>query len=232
MLVLALSVCFPSPQFIWKENRGLNDSSQHTHTKDLLTFQSKLQYFLSPAVSGSLFTPKVKADLESVCQCGCERVHTCVRYFSCHSSCRDLMLLPSNMLPLLSLTEGDETGVMDSLMEALQSGAAFRDRRKRTPRNGTVSQTTSLLNMWHQSAQMWLRLLVSTTGIWVSTPSSLLHWSLLHTSVCVWWKLLAPVRDWIWWPVSVVSSLPLLFYCHHHCRRSESFQSSLSVAVC
>ncbi|XP_066505767.1 protein diaphanous homolog 2 isoform X2 [Hoplias malabaricus] len=30
--------------------------------------------------------------------------------------------------------EGDETGVMDSLMEALQSGAAFRDRRKRTPR--------------------------------------------------------------------------------------------------
>ncbi|KAI4896157.1 hypothetical protein NFI96_032370, partial [Prochilodus magdalenae] len=32
--------------------------------------------------------------------------------------------------------EGDETGVMDSLMEALQSGAAFRDRRKRTPRTG------------------------------------------------------------------------------------------------
>uniref|UniRef100_A0A673MC23 Protein diaphanous homolog 2-like n=1 Tax=Sinocyclocheilus rhinocerous TaxID=307959 RepID=A0A673MC23_9TELE len=31
--------------------------------------------------------------------------------------------------------EGDETGVMDNLMEALQSGAAFRDRRKRTPRN-------------------------------------------------------------------------------------------------
>ncbi|XP_041705684.1 protein diaphanous homolog 2 isoform X2 [Coregonus clupeaformis] len=29
----------------------------------------------------------------------------------------------------------NETGVMDSLMEALQSGAAFRDRRKRTPRN-------------------------------------------------------------------------------------------------
>lgn len=53
----------------------------------------------------------------------------------------DLMLLTSNMLPLLSFTEGDETGVMDSLMEALQSGAAFRDRRKRTPRNGTVSQT-------------------------------------------------------------------------------------------
>lgn len=59
----------------------------------------------------------------------------------CHSSCRDVILLPGNMLPLLSVTEGDETGVMDSLMEALQSGAAFRDRRKRTPRNGTVSQT-------------------------------------------------------------------------------------------
>lgn len=27
---------------------------------------------------------------------------------------------------------------MDSLMEALQSGAAFRDRRKRTPRNGNA----------------------------------------------------------------------------------------------
>ncbi|XP_075752873.1 protein diaphanous homolog 2 isoform X3 [Pelodiscus sinensis] len=31
--------------------------------------------------------------------------------------------------------EGDETGVMDNLLEALQSGEAFRDRRKRTPRN-------------------------------------------------------------------------------------------------
>uniref|UniRef100_A0A673GU58 Protein diaphanous homolog 2-like n=1 Tax=Sinocyclocheilus rhinocerous TaxID=307959 RepID=A0A673GU58_9TELE len=37
--------------------------------------------------------------------------------------------------------EGDETGVMDSLMEALQSGAAFRDRRKRTPRNGKTAYT-------------------------------------------------------------------------------------------
>ncbi|KAM9325781.1 protein diaphanous homolog 2 [Gastrophryne carolinensis] len=31
--------------------------------------------------------------------------------------------------------EGDETGVMDNLLEALQSGAAFRDRRKRTPKS-------------------------------------------------------------------------------------------------
>uniref|UniRef100_A0A8B9FCG4 Protein diaphanous 2 n=1 Tax=Amazona collaria TaxID=241587 RepID=A0A8B9FCG4_9PSIT len=35
--------------------------------------------------------------------------------------------------------EGDETGVMDSLLEALQSGAAFRDRRKRTPRGQVAS---------------------------------------------------------------------------------------------
>uniref|UniRef100_A0A674NWC7 Diaphanous related formin 2 n=1 Tax=Takifugu rubripes TaxID=31033 RepID=A0A674NWC7_TAKRU len=38
--------------------------------------------------------------------------------------------------------EGDETGVMDSLMEALQSGAAFRDRRKRNPRNGDQSPSS------------------------------------------------------------------------------------------
>ncbi|XP_038867944.1 protein diaphanous homolog 2-like isoform X1 [Salvelinus namaycush] len=36
----------------------------------------------------------------------------------------------------------NETGVMDSLMEALQSGAAFRDRRKRTPRNGDQSPSS------------------------------------------------------------------------------------------
>uniref|UniRef100_A0A8C6D583 Protein diaphanous homolog 2 n=1 Tax=Moschus moschiferus TaxID=68415 RepID=A0A8C6D583_MOSMO len=35
--------------------------------------------------------------------------------------------------------EGDETGVMDNLLEALQSGAAFRDRRKRIPRNPAVN---------------------------------------------------------------------------------------------
>uniref|UniRef100_A0A8C1UU60 Diaphanous-related formin 2 n=1 Tax=Cyprinus carpio TaxID=7962 RepID=A0A8C1UU60_CYPCA len=44
--------------------------------------------------------------------------------------------------------EGDETGVMDSLMEALQSGAAFRDRRKRTPRNGKTAYTCSLLLLY------------------------------------------------------------------------------------
>uniref|UniRef100_A0A8B9I6H4 Diaphanous related formin 2 n=1 Tax=Anser brachyrhynchus TaxID=132585 RepID=A0A8B9I6H4_9AVES len=39
--------------------------------------------------------------------------------------------------------EGDETGVMDSLLEALQSGAAFRDRRKRTPRGHAESMEDS-----------------------------------------------------------------------------------------
>ncbi|XP_053827150.1 protein diaphanous homolog 3 isoform X4 [Vidua macroura] len=39
--------------------------------------------------------------------------------------------------------EGEETGVMDSLLEALQSGAAFRDRRKRTPRSKDTPQNLS-----------------------------------------------------------------------------------------
>ncbi|XP_034536454.1 protein diaphanous homolog 3-like isoform X1 [Notolabrus celidotus] len=38
--------------------------------------------------------------------------------------------------------ENDETGVMDSLLEALQSGAAFRDRRKRAPRPRDHQQQT------------------------------------------------------------------------------------------
>ncbi|XP_075584033.1 protein diaphanous homolog 3 [Pelecanus crispus] len=40
-------------------------------------------------------------------------------------------------------TEGEETGVMDSLLEALQSGAAFRDRRKRTPKSKDIPQNLS-----------------------------------------------------------------------------------------
>uniref|UniRef100_A0A3P9P9T2 Diaphanous related formin 2 n=1 Tax=Poecilia reticulata TaxID=8081 RepID=A0A3P9P9T2_POERE len=51
--------------------------------------------------------------------------------------------------------EGDETGVMDSLMEALQSGAAFRDRRKRTPRNdnrrAALERSRSRHNPNHQA---------------------------------------------------------------------------------
>uniref|UniRef100_A0A3B4WLS6 Diaphanous-related formin 3 n=1 Tax=Seriola lalandi dorsalis TaxID=1841481 RepID=A0A3B4WLS6_SERLL len=41
--------------------------------------------------------------------------------------------------------ENDETGVMDSLLEALQSGAAFRDRRKRAPRPRACCLYTCLL---------------------------------------------------------------------------------------
>ncbi|XP_044538761.1 protein diaphanous homolog 2 [Gracilinanus agilis] len=36
---------------------------------------------------------------------------------------------------LMEMNKEGETGVMDNLLEALQSGAAFRDRRKRIPRN-------------------------------------------------------------------------------------------------
>lgn len=43
--------------------------------------------------------------------------------------------------------EGDETGVMDNLLEALQSGAAFRDRRKRIPRNPGNTDSSSHLNV-------------------------------------------------------------------------------------
>uniref|UniRef100_A0A7N8WUU2 Diaphanous-related formin 3 n=1 Tax=Mastacembelus armatus TaxID=205130 RepID=A0A7N8WUU2_9TELE len=38
--------------------------------------------------------------------------------------------------------ENDETGVMDSLLEALQSGAAFRDRRKRAPRQHNARESS------------------------------------------------------------------------------------------
>ncbi|XP_059385668.1 protein diaphanous homolog 3-like [Carassius carassius] len=42
-------------------------------------------------------------------------------------------------------TENDDTGVMDCLLEALQSGAAFRDRRKRAPR--PRDQPTQVLSL-------------------------------------------------------------------------------------
>lgn len=59
-----------------------------------------LGVFFSPAVS--LFAPKIKAGLEaSLCLCGSVLVRA--RYFSCHSSYRDLMVRPSNMSPLFLL---------------------------------------------------------------------------------------------------------------------------------
>ncbi|XP_067890209.1 protein diaphanous homolog 3-like [Heterodontus francisci] len=45
-------------------------------------------------------------------------------------------------------SEGDETGVMDSLLEALQSGTAFRDRRKWTPRPKDTRRSTSPGSQW------------------------------------------------------------------------------------
>ncbi|KAK1167642.1 hypothetical protein AOXY_G10381 [Acipenser oxyrinchus oxyrinchus] len=53
-------------------------------------------------------------------------------------------------------TESDETGVMDSLLEALQSGAAFRDRRKRAPRpkdtcHSPISQRPVLKSCNHEN---------------------------------------------------------------------------------
>uniref|UniRef100_A0AAY4DQ13 Diaphanous-related formin 3 n=1 Tax=Denticeps clupeoides TaxID=299321 RepID=A0AAY4DQ13_9TELE len=48
--------------------------------------------------------------------------------------------------------ENDETGVMDSLLEALQSGAAFRDRRKRAPRpRGESTLPLSSTSSLHRS---------------------------------------------------------------------------------
>lgn len=57
------------------------------------------------------------------------------------------LLLSSNthsFFFFLDFSENDETGVMDSLLEALQSGAAFRDRRKRAPRPRGESHILSL----------------------------------------------------------------------------------------
>uniref|UniRef100_A0A8C5IMS6 Diaphanous related formin 3 n=1 Tax=Junco hyemalis TaxID=40217 RepID=A0A8C5IMS6_JUNHY len=51
-------------------------------------------------------------------------------------------------------TEGEETGVMDSLLEALQSGAAFRDRRKRTPRSRGRELTLSHTNTRQETGSM------------------------------------------------------------------------------
>ncbi|XP_061862284.1 protein diaphanous homolog 2 isoform X2 [Colius striatus] len=52
---------------------------------------------------------------------------------------QDRLMRQNKKSPLIDMNkEGDETGVMDSLLEALQSGAAFRDRRKRTPRPQAV----------------------------------------------------------------------------------------------
>lgn len=56
----------------------------------------------------------------------------------CKSFFIAMVTLEAEGIPSISFffTEGDETGVMDSLLEALQSGAAFRDRRKQARSKG------------------------------------------------------------------------------------------------
>lgn len=61
--------------------------------------------------------------------------------------------------PVSLFTEGDETGVMDSLLEALQSGAAFRDRRKRTPKPKGEFCTCFFLGNGHREEQFLLLIL-------------------------------------------------------------------------
>lgn len=72
----------------------------------------------------------------------------------------------------LHFAEGDETGVMDSLMEALQSGAAFR--RKRGPRQGMfclAQKSDPLVN------QNWI--------VWKKDETSVMPRSLTHQAhVC------------------------------------------------
>ncbi|TRZ08326.1 hypothetical protein HGM15179_018782 [Zosterops borbonicus] len=72
--------------------------------------------------------------------------------------------------------EGDETGVMDSLLEALQSGAAFRDRRKRTPRvQGDAMRNVSFLTNKTLSVN------------WLPFPSTALECVLpCYFDFCVW----------------------------------------------
>lgn len=65
-------------------------------------------------------------------------------------------------------TEGDETGVMDSLLEALQSGAAFRNRRKRTPKlKGEFFSYFMLLSREEQFLSLiLLKSFVTRTVLW------------------------------------------------------------------
>ncbi len=60
---------------------------------------------------------------------------------------------PTHSFFFLCFSENDETGVMDSLLEALQSGAAFRDRRKRAPRPRGMSHILYLFLYTNKSTQ-------------------------------------------------------------------------------
>ncbi|XP_074133836.1 protein diaphanous homolog 2 isoform X1 [Sminthopsis crassicaudata] len=54
---------------------------------------------------------------------------------------------------LMETNKEGETGVMDNLLEALQSGAAFRDRRKRIQRNPGRSEESTVLKMGKYDSQ-------------------------------------------------------------------------------
>ena len=50
-----------------------------------------------------------------------------------------------NNLQISQMTEGDQEGVMDSLLEALSTGQAFKkEGRRRTPREKGIFKTTAL----------------------------------------------------------------------------------------
>lgn len=72
-------------------------------------------------------------------------------------------------------SENDETGVMDSLLEALQSGAAFRDRRKRAPRPRGKSHVYLQLNSIEKKKKTTIKHIVwknyySTMQTFISNP--------------------------------------------------------------
>lgn len=221
--MLVLSV--PSPQFIsffyLKREQRPKWQQPHTHTKDLFTFQSNLQCFLSPAVSGSLFTPKVKSDLESVCLCGCVRVFA--RYSCCHSFCRDLICCPVTCC-LYYLLQKEMKLVWWTVWWKLYSLEQPSVTGGKRPHATVPFHRQNLIIRHVASVFRAISDVIMAPGFhdWYLSLHTILRLCLVKP----------PVWDWIWWPVSVVSFLPLLFYCHHHCRWSESFQSSLSVAGC
>lgn len=105
------------------------------------------------------------------------------------------------MFFLFFLTEGDETGIMDGLLEALQSGAAFR--RKRGPRQaGTHTQSSKLHKTW----------MSLTVQISVSPPPRLWQHSASH--LFMFFISVACLRGWELWCYSGVSSYREQSWCH------------------
>lgn len=98
-----------------------------------------------------------------------------------------LLLLTSPFyLCVCVFLENDETGVMDSLLEALQSGAAFRDRRKRAPRPRGESLNPHLYIHWHtDKAQHWYRLAMKCLTIIINShPKLFVRFGSKHSYSC------------------------------------------------